>query len=508
MALLLHGGWSPASVWIGALWAQGVGLGVATAAFQTSDPSGLYFPLLVAGAAFGATAVFFGLALPEPDAHAHEGLLADVAIGFFKRLPRPRPWVRMSAIAAAVLPFWVRESSVPLILWLVAGSLLYGYGVRRQPTGSIVTRWDKAGPWVFCWLSAAYALSLASTRHSFTMGQAFAGLALSWFAQALLLRHTAARQWAELVALGKITAAEIPLKDYVSETESLTLVRHAPSERTVDETGAVLMESGTFRVDATRMLEKLSERQLEEAGDFILAWLRCAVASGAHLIEVHPSPWTLRFEFDGRPFSKSQMADPYRALLDTEAEDADRGAQFAYGLLAALRLKPSAIWVVSGEGAQRSRTVLAAPGVEESPPADPGGGTLVEARFAGPLGFLRPYLAARRGRSTFGHSSARLRVSDSEVRPAEYRETRSVDGWNFAWTPTPFSQASRIAVYHLGVRVEELDHKIAGGPQVEAAISHPDLRLSLSQSAVVRDATFAQGLRRLERVAAGQPEPD
>lgn len=515
MSLLGHRGWTPAASWIAALWTQGVGLAVLGVLHEVlresrGDPApsfdvvGLILadpqPFFIAAGAYGVTAVFFGLALPTPDAQAHEGPLARLALAFFRLLPRPRPWVRAAASLLTLAPyavfgggFW--ELGLGAVLFLLAST------ARRQPVGLAITFADRLGPLCLCALVASQVWPWRSRPDI----AGVLGLAMTWFAQALFLRHVAARQWAAVVALGRGRPADIPLDDYVSETERIAAPAAAPS---MDSGGAVLMDSGTFRVDATRMLENLRERQLEEPEDFILAWLRCAVASGAGVIALKPSLRRLRLEFDGRPFSPAQMSDPYRALLDSEAEDAQRGAQFAYGLLAALRLKPAAIWLVSGEGAARSRTVLAARDTEEHPPAaEPSTGTLVEVRFGGLAGFLRPLLAARRAASAFGHGAARLRIRGWDVPGllGEDFQRHSHDGWDFGWRPLPGAEQSRVRVYHLGVFVEEFDERIEHDHQVEAVVSNPLLRLSLSQSSAVRDERFHNGLRLLRQAVVGAP---
>ena len=44
---------------------------------------------------------------------------------------------------------------------------------------------------------------------------------------------------------------------------------------------ARLVETGTFRIDRHYALKTLSHFQLPDATQFILLWLRCAIASGA-----------------------------------------------------------------------------------------------------------------------------------------------------------------------------------------------------------------------------------
>jgi hypothetical protein len=57
--------------------------------------------------------------------------------------------------------------------------------------------------------------------------------------------------------------------------------------------------------------------------------------------------------------------------------------------------------------------------------------------------------------------------------------------------------ASRVCVYHLGALVEEFEQPLGEGPQIEAALSHEELQLSLSQSSVVRNKVFKAGMELL-----------
>ncbi|TPW20165.1 MAG: hypothetical protein FD126_1956, partial [Elusimicrobia bacterium] len=125
-------------------------------------------------------------------------------------------------------------------------------------------------------------------------------------------REVTALRWAELLP-GVAPPPALDLSRY-----ELNVDRRGPVERRPLPEGveAQLVDSGSFRVDAGRMLEKLRQYQLRDPRDFILAWLRCAVASGAARIDLETSRAGLELRFDGRPFSSAELSQPYQVLVD------------------------------------------------------------------------------------------------------------------------------------------------------------------------------------------------
>lgn len=489
---------SPADGWLFALYLQGIGLFVVSAILERLDLAALGFAYLVTG-------FFFAAALPTSDAKVHEGAGARLALGFLRLLPRPRIWVRALALAALLAPGLGTRVSDWLIGLMV---VLFADMVLRTPDArSDASLADLISPVVMTGVVAAYAL-LAGASVDAEPARALAGLAWGWLAQALFLRRAAARQWAAVAIIAQkergVPLVQVPLDDYVSEMEKLTAEAPSPA---ASADGAVLVGSGGFRVDAAKMIEKLSERQLADAEDFILAWLRAGVASGAKGQLALEWGWrSLRLRFDGKPFPESLLKDPYRSLLDPEADDAVRGAQLAYGLLAVLRLKPESIWIVSGEGAARARMMFAVrAGGSEEPPADPGSGTLISVRFGGPAGPLRPYLACRRASRGFGLAPVGLSVNGHARRTAfatvDGWSRAAQEGWTFAFKLRSGEVSSRVRVYYLGTLIEELEQPTELRDELDAAITHDQLRLSISQSSVVRDERFAEGLRFLQSAA-------
>ncbi|MBI4678532.1 MAG: hypothetical protein HY748_13215 [Elusimicrobia bacterium] len=280
-----------------------------------------------------------------------------------------------------------------------------------------------------------------------------------------------------------------------------------------DESGpdAVLVESGSFRVDVSRLLDKLREHQLTDPHYFILCWLRCAVASGAKLIELDPVSDGLELRFDGKPFSAQELDQPYAALLDPDAPEVRRGRHFAYGLLGVQRLEPDRIEMVSGMPGSRAAMVLA--GRDSVPQETPAAGledrTVIRLRWRkgspGPDRHRLLTLAA----DSFGLAEATLVVGGREApsnpweapsRKATGKWTAfSREGWRGAvchFIPRPNELPTATAhVYVLGTRIQDfVRHQYSA---FEAYLSRDDLKLDASQSRLVEDERLEVGLRTL-----------
>jgi len=105
-----------------------------------------------------------------------------------------------------------------------------------------------------------------------------------------------------------------------------------------------LVDSGRFRVDRRRALDKLMRYQLPDARMYPLPWVQAATASGARNILVTPSPAGLEMTFDGQEWAPDLLSDVYRHIFDAEAAGPRaRYRELAIGLLSALRLKPTQI---------------------------------------------------------------------------------------------------------------------------------------------------------------------
>ncbi|MDE2293602.1 MAG: hypothetical protein KGL53_16085, partial [Elusimicrobia bacterium] len=102
-----------------------------------------------------------------------------------------------------------------------------------------------------------------------------------------------------------------------------------------------LVGSGAFRVDRRRALDKLKRFQLPDARMYPLPWVQAAVASEATWVRIVPQPAGLEFTFDGRHWTRQEMADPYGYLFDEDPEgEHTRNRELAIGLLTALRIPP------------------------------------------------------------------------------------------------------------------------------------------------------------------------
>ena len=126
------------------------------------------------------------------------------------------------------------------------------------------------------------------------------------------------------------------------------------------------VDSGSFGVDRTRALDKLMRFQLPDPDMFLLPLIRCAVAGGATAVRIQDGggpgaavpgaePFSsrgggggLEIRFDGRAFSKSELADPYACLFGGSAPGLRRNRHLAVGLLSSLRLNPTLVSVASG----------------------------------------------------------------------------------------------------------------------------------------------------------------
>ncbi len=516
-------GWkTPADGWFLVLALEGLALCILEAARFSPSIEGA--PAVGSLAPFGAlfmmTGFLFCGLIPQLEDAAKPGRAARIGHFLLRLLPSPTPNTRAAALLAGLLPFLQAPqpfrdglSIASLILTTLLIPLTY---LGARATSAAVTILDMIMPFAMGALTMIWALAAQHPR-SIGPGMASVGLMLTWFAHLLFLRQAASRHWAALAVRAR-AARTRPADLARIEAYAAELDRGAappPPAKSPAEGGAVLVDTGSLRVDTARMLDKLRERQLADARDFVLAWLRCAVASGAGKIELSCDWGDFRLTFDGRPFSAAELRDPYQALLDPEAPEALRGAQLAYGLLACLRFKPTAIWVFSGPPESRLSLSLdsrAGKGPMSTfvswPVIDPGQGTLLHARFPGLRGVWRAMRFSRRALGRFWRPGVVLSVQRYAVSDPFHRalrnDTLESEGWRFGWQQRPGEVISRIKVYHLGALVEELDERLDADEQLDAAMSNDGLRLDISQSSVLRDALLKKGLARLEKIARHQ----
>lgn len=107
----------------------------------------------------------------------------------------------------------------------------------------------------------------------------------------------------------------------------------------------VLVEKGGFKVDRARALELLAQYRSPEAGPLMFL-ARAAAAAGASRLRVAWKGPELAVDFDGEPYSRAELADPYGAFFE---EGSRPPAKFlAQGLIHAFRPGLIELTVVSG----------------------------------------------------------------------------------------------------------------------------------------------------------------
>lgn len=264
-------------------------------------------------------------------------------------------------------------------------------------------------------------------------------------------------------------------------------------------------EAGYFRIDRAKALEKLSAFQLERGEQFLLPLARCAAAAGARLLKVQGRT-SLQAVFDGEPFTRAELEDPYGALFIPDSDP--RRRHFAAFLLGALRTRPKEVRVASGRGAERH--VLRASGLEgESVASDAGGDvdTVVSVGW-GALGWVkrRAEPAKRAAREAWVLTPPGFTVDGAAPweRPSPGRLVRLEDygGLRLRLQPPDDPSRTRITFCSLGVAVETIATLLPDA-QVRAWVNDDAFALTASQSAVVEDVRRQKAL---DAVASGAAE--
>lgn len=406
--------------------------------------------------------------------------------------PPPGVWPRTLLGAAAGLLFLYPFSDLgPVSLGLAASLPLAAFFVRKPADSLSLSLTDM---WLL-FATAGVGLGALGQAGGDTAAEAWRGVgvlaALALFA-GQRAREVCALRWAQLLP-GIPPPPALDLSRY-----ELSVEKKALADRPAMPEGAEaqLVDSGSFRVDAAKMLDKLRQYQLADPEDFVCAWLRCAAASGARAIELDTDWTSLTLVFDGRPFSAGELSAPYQALADGEGENARRGRHFAYGLLGLYRLRPRGVSVTS-RGADGVAAMNAGRGQAPDPETAPQG-TVIRVSWPAWAFFWRPALLARRARERFGLGTATLTVDGMRVPKAPSEDSGKVladEGWYFVLLAR--RPASRVRVYVLGTFIEELED--AAKAPVEAWLAHDGLELDISQSAVVRGELLDAGLRKLDQ---------
>lgn len=265
-----------------------------------------------------------------------------------------------------------------------------------------------------------------------------------------------------------------------------------------DEKGE-LVESGSFRVDRVRALEKLSHFRRRDVG-CVMLFARAAAASGAKGLSIERSSSSIVLRFDGLPFSRGELADPYASLFDEQGGGDERRRWLALAMIHAWRPSLRRLEVVSGpEGAG---AVVEADGLGSEKVAAGGtasGGTVVTLELASAdEGHWRhpaaPELIVCNPRS---HLWGRMTVQVSSGGRVEGRFTPTAAGpgelvfdeggvyGHISVPPEPMLESSLDAYIH-GVYAGRLDWRVGVLPVVGKA-DDPSLSLDASLASVVQN---------------------
>ncbi|MBI5210190.1 MAG: hypothetical protein HY927_09500 [Elusimicrobia bacterium] len=275
-----------------------------------------------------------------------------------------------------------------------------------------------------------------------------------------------------------------------------------------DGEGSVLVESGGFRIDRDRALDKLKRFQLPEPARFVLPLIRCAVASGATSVEIETggyqsSPAAIRF--DGRPFTKEELADPCSVLFEEALPENARNRDLATALLTALRFAEGSsglVSVSSGEGTGRFQVRLNSP-IPDKPPsfeARDERRTIVllraafEASLVSRFWQVRPLLVESLRECPIPVELDGVDIPRGSGLDPEWSvlfDEGGVSGW--LGVPLDLGGLSSIAAYKHGVAAGSLVHSIPRA-QVEGWINDDLFTLNASQTGIVCNERFERAM--------------
>ncbi|PIP83177.1 MAG: hypothetical protein CO113_01885 [Elusimicrobia bacterium CG_4_9_14_3_um_filter_62_55] len=263
-----------------------------------------------------------------------------------------------------------------------------------------------------------------------------------------------------------------------------------------------LVETGSFRIDRRRTLDKLQRYQLPGGERGFLAWIRTAVAGGAREIEVRASGRDLRLDFGGAPFEKAAMHDPYGALFERSGKFGERDRHFALGMLWAWRSGAMKVTVSSGGRSLKSSGLAE----DEVSPCPESARTSIRVRLLPhwPRSMVTESLTAEFFARECALVPGRLTLNGNPL-PQE-----PIPDWNsyrFAsgtvrgviTVPEPgCTGKNRLGLFVFGVRV--CDHEAPGaGLPFDGAINDDGFGLNASLTKVVANAALNAGLAELQR---------
>lgn len=263
-----------------------------------------------------------------------------------------------------------------------------------------------------------------------------------------------------------------------------------------------LVESGSFRIDRRRTLDKLQRYQIPGGPRGFFAWIRAAVAGGATEISVRASTRELRVSFDGTPFEKAGLQDPYAALFSREGPHGERNRHFALGLLWAWRSGAAEVSVVSG-GHRLLCSGIAEDELRAAPPSKKT--EIVVARKRTWTGFGR---GASLDAELLGRECALVPAAlslDGEPIPTEpipdwsaYRFRAGPVRGAISPPATAGDGRSRVGLYAYGVRV--CDHEVSdAGFPFGGAVNDDRFSFNASFTKVVDNAVLRSALAELQK---------
>jgi len=405
--------------------------------------------------------------------------------------PRPSRFIRAALVTGAALGCLYPFHSPPSGATAGAAALVISGIFMGRPKPDLSTSVMD----LFFLLGAAAAgiraFGLAGSGVSAEAWQGFGVFAALTLLIAQRTRELCAAKWTQL-APGVRPPPALDLSRYEVSAEAVVPAERAALPPGVEEQ---LVDSGSFRVDAAKMLDKLRGFQLADPSDFVCAWLRSAAASEAKAISLTTGVRSLTISFDGVPFSASELSQPYQVLVDGEGPNARRGRHFAYGLLGLYRLRPLGVTVTSRgpDGTAVMRAGSAAPPDAEGAPD----GTVVTVVWPAWASWWRPWTVARRARSRFGMGPATLSVNGEPLeRLLSGEGRRSQEEPRLRWAARQALILASLRLYVLGTLIETLEGTDAY--ELDGSLGLDDAELNISQTSVVRGAVLEKAVKRIK----------
>jgi len=291
-----------------------------------------------------------------------------------------------------------------------------------------------------------------------------------------------------------------------------------PEYRKVPSEDAVLVETGSFRIDQKRALRKLKKFQWPDKLPRWIPLLRCAHVAGAKGLRINTSMQAVDAFFDGKGFTRRELRDPFGALFEGERHGDPRRVYLAQALLASLKLSPETLELTSGPAGNRHTLRLHSLESFELVRARPGSGTRLRMRFSllrGGYGtqWLYGYLPDRQNETIYA-------IGYLEEMAGMSRVGVTIDGTRLKPEPDPGHadhlfdaggirgrlsvpaylrpDESRVSLHAHGVRFGTARFK-PRYVKLVGAVNCDAFKLNISQTGIVKDETYTRVLEALER---------